>query len=63
MINNDGDRVRVSGPSLTLSSPLIVIEQEISDILTAIDAGLSSVKPAWRIPSMTDTDSRDTESR
>ncbi len=46
VIYNHGVMVRVSGPNLILSPPLIVTEQDVSDILHAIDAGLSDAKPA-----------------
>ncbi len=41
-IYNNGIMVRVSGPNIILSPPLIVTEQDVSDILSAIDAGLSA---------------------
>lgn len=43
VIYNHGVMVRVSGPNLILSPPLIVTEQDVIDILAAIDAGLSAV--------------------
>ncbi len=42
-IYNHGVMVRVSGPNLILSPPLILTEEDASQILTAIDAGLSSL--------------------
>ena len=34
--------VRVSGPNMILSPPLIVTEQDVKDILAAIDKGLAA---------------------
>ncbi|MFK7858357.1 MAG: aspartate aminotransferase family protein [Granulosicoccus sp.] len=42
VIYQHGVMVRVSGPNMILSPPLIVTEQDVSDILTAIDAGLEA---------------------
>lgn len=39
-IYTHGVMVRISGPNLILSPPLIVTEQDVNDILSAIDAGL-----------------------
>ncbi len=41
-IYNEGVMVRVSGPNLILSPPLIVTEQDVVDILAAIDKGLKA---------------------
>ena len=41
-IYNNGIMIRVSGPNIILSPPLIVTEQDVTDILTAIDAGLNT---------------------
>lgn len=38
----EGVMVRVSGPNMIISPPLIVTEQDVSDILSAIDTGLSA---------------------
>ena len=37
-----GVMVRVSGPNLILSPPLVVTEQDVTDILTALDKGLAA---------------------
>jgi len=37
-----GTMIRVSGPNIILSPPLIITESEVTDILTALDAGLAS---------------------
>ncbi|WP_120632765.1 aminotransferase class III-fold pyridoxal phosphate-dependent enzyme [Ruegeria sp. EL01] len=39
----NGAMVRVSGPNLILSPPLVLTEQDASTILTALDAGFSAV--------------------
>lgn len=39
-IYEQGVMVRISGPNLIISPPLIVTEQDVSDILNAIDKGL-----------------------
>lgn len=38
----NGVMVRIAGPNLILSPPLIVTEQDVTDILLAIDAGLEA---------------------
>lgn len=38
----EGVMVRVSGPNMIISPPLILTEQDVSDILSAIDVGLSA---------------------
>ncbi|MGC1497399.1 MAG: aspartate aminotransferase family protein, partial [Sulfitobacter sp.] len=38
-----GAMIRVSGPNIILSPPLIVSEQDIAQILSALDAGFSAV--------------------
>ena len=43
-IYSEGVMVRVSGPNLILSPPLIVTEQDVSDILSAIDNGMKAGK-------------------
>jgi adenosylmethionine-8-amino-7-oxononanoate aminotransferase len=35
--------VRVSGPNIILSPPLIVTEKDVDDICAGLDAGLSAV--------------------
>ncbi len=42
-IYNNGVMARVSGPNLIISPPLILTEDDTSQILAAIDAGLSSL--------------------
>ena len=42
VIYSHGVMVRVSGPNLILSPPLVITEQDVNDILSAIDAGLSA---------------------
>lgn len=44
VIYEHGVMVRVSGPNMILSPPLIVTEQDVTDILGAIDAGLAAGK-------------------
>ena len=46
VIYKHGVMVRVSGPNLILSPPLVITEQDVSDILSAIDAGLSAANRA-----------------
>lgn len=41
-VHANGVMVRVSGPNLILSPPLVVTEQDVTDILSAIDKGLSA---------------------
>ncbi len=41
-----GVMVRVSGPNMILSPPLIVTEQDVSDMLSAIDDGLAEASNA-----------------
>ena len=45
-IFNNGTMVRVSGPNVIISPPLIVTEQDCKDMLSAIDAGLSTAVPS-----------------
>ncbi len=42
VIHAHGVMVRVSGPNLILSPPLVVTEQDVNDILSALDAGLAA---------------------
>lgn len=46
VIYSHGVMVRVSGPKLILSPLVIVTEQDVTDTLTAIDAGLSVANAA-----------------
>ncbi|NBT31746.1 MAG: hypothetical protein EBT13_07535, partial [Rhodobacteraceae bacterium] len=39
----NGTMVRVSGPNLILSPPLVLTESDANDILSALDAGFSSI--------------------
>ena len=39
----NGVMVRVSGPNIILSPPLVITEAEVTGILNALDAGLASV--------------------
>ena len=39
----NGIMVRVSGPNIILSPPLIVTEKDVDDICAGLDAGLSAV--------------------
>jgi len=41
-IYNNGTMVRVSGPNMIISPPLVVTEQDVQAMLSAIDAGLSA---------------------
>jgi len=41
-----GVMVRVSGPNMIVSPPLIVTEQDVNDILSGIDSGLSAAQNA-----------------
>jgi len=41
-----GAMVRVSGPNLILSPPLVLTEADVNTILSALDAAYSSVKPS-----------------
>jgi adenosylmethionine-8-amino-7-oxononanoate aminotransferase len=41
-----GVMVRISGPNIILSPPLILNDREVQEILTAIEHGLSSVSPS-----------------
>ena len=43
-IYENGVMVRVSGPNLIMSPPLVISESEITNVLDALDAGLSSLK-------------------
>ncbi len=42
-IYQNGVMVRVSGPNMIFSPPLIVTESDVNVILSAVDAGLSQV--------------------
>ena len=39
----NGVMIRVSGPNIILSPPLVISEAEVTGILSALDAGLASV--------------------
>ncbi|GHA61913.1 aspartate aminotransferase family protein [Amylibacter ulvae] len=41
---NAGAMVRVSGPNIIMSPPLVVTDADVNTILSALDAGLSTVK-------------------
>lgn len=41
-VYNNGTMIRVSGPNIIISPPLIVTDQDVKDMLSAIDAGLSA---------------------
>jgi len=41
-VHANGVMVRVSGPNLILSPPLIVTQQDVADILAALDKGLAA---------------------
>lgn len=41
-VHANGVMVRVSGPNLILSPPLVVTEQDVTDILSALDKGLAA---------------------
>lgn len=41
-----GTMVRISGPNMIFSPPLVITEQDVSDILSAVEVGLSSVASA-----------------
>ncbi|MEM7258559.1 MAG: aspartate aminotransferase family protein, partial [Pseudomonadota bacterium] len=45
-VYDHGAMVRVSGPNLILSPPLIISEGEVDQVLQAIDAGLTAVRHA-----------------
>ena len=38
-----GVMLRISGPNIILSPPLVVTEQDVSDILSAIDTGFAAL--------------------
>ena len=42
-VHNNGVMVRVSGPNLILSPPLILTEDDASQILSALDTGFASL--------------------
>ena len=45
-IYEEGVMVRISGPNLLMSPPLVISEEEAATILNALDVGLSSIAPA-----------------
>lgn len=45
-IYEEGVMVRISGPNLLMSPPLVISEEEAATILDALDVGLSSLAPA-----------------
>ena len=42
-VYKNGVMVRVSGPNVIMSPPLIISESEIEHVLAALDAGFSSI--------------------